>query len=74
LDVTSDGRLTGQPPEECATADQTYTSARVHKITPVSLRELIHEQVRHAIEAVVHEEVTAVLGAAPSEPRGPRRG
>ena len=55
-------------------AEQTKTSPRVHKITPVSLRELIHGHVRHAIEAVVHEEVTTVPGAAPSEPRGPRGG
>ena len=49
-------------------------SERVPEIAPVSLGELIHAQVRGAIEAAVHEELAAALGAAPYERSGTRRG
>jgi len=47
---------------------------RVPEIAPVSLGELIHTQIRGAIEAAVHEELAAALGAAPYERSGRRRG
>jgi hypothetical protein len=37
-----------------------------HEPAPVSLSELIHQQVRVAIEMAVHEELRAVLGATPT--------
>ncbi len=40
----------------------------------VSLGELIHQHVRGAIEAAVHEELQAVLGALPHERSATRRG
>ena len=49
-------------------------SERVPEIAPVSLGELIHAQVRGAIEAAVHEELAAALEAAPYERSGTRRG
>lgn len=49
-------------------------SERAQEIEPVSLGELIHAQIRGAIEAAVHEELAAALGAAPYERRGTRRG
>jgi hypothetical protein len=50
-------------------------SERVPEIAPaVSLGELIHAQLRGAIEAAVHEELAAALEAAPYEPSGTRRG
>ena len=47
---------------------------RVPEIEPVSLGELIHTQIRGAIEAAVHEELAAALGAVPYERTGVRRG
>ena len=47
---------------------------RVPEIAPVSLGELIHTQIRGAIEAAVHEELAAALGAAPYERSRTRRG
>ena len=49
-------------------------SERVPKIEPVPLGELIHAQVRRAIEAAVDEELAVALGAAPYERNGGRRG
>lgn len=49
-------------------------SERAQQIEPVSLGELIHTQIRGAIEAAVHEELAAALGAAPYERTGVRRG
>lgn len=49
-------------------------SERVPEIAPVSLGELIHAQVRGAIEAAVHEELAAALSAAPYQRTGGRRG
>lgn len=49
-------------------------SERAPEIAPVSLGELIHAQIRGAIEAAVHEELAAALGAAPYERSGTRRG
>ena len=47
---------------------------RVQEIEAVSLGELIHAQVRGAIEAAVHEELAVALEAAPYERNGTRRG
>ena len=49
-------------------------AARPHEFEPVSLGELIHEQVRVAIETAVHEELLATLGATPYERSEVRRG
>jgi transposase-like protein len=49
-------------------------SEGVQEIEPVSLGELIHAQVRGAIEAAVYEELAGALGAAPYERNGGRRG
>lgn len=49
-------------------------SERAQQIEPVSLGEMIHTQIRGAIEAAVHEELAAALGAAPYERTGVRRG
>ena len=43
-------------------------------LEPSSLSELIHQQVRVAIEAAVHEELPAALGAAHYERSDVRRG
>ena len=43
------------------------------RLEPASLSELIHQHVRTAIEAAVHEELLAALGAAPYERNGSRR-
>jgi hypothetical protein len=59
------GRPAGRPAEECAIAKGIKKSERVPEIAPVSLGELIHAQVRGAIEAAVHEELAAALEAAP---------
>ena len=48
--------------------------AGAHQLKPVSLSELIHQHVRAAIEAAVHEELLAALGATPYERNGSRRG
>ena len=45
-----------------------------HELEPVSLSELIHQHVRAAVEAAVHEELRAVLGTNPYEHRAVRRG
>jgi hypothetical protein len=45
-----------------------------HELEPVSLGELIHQHVRVAIEAAVHEELLAALGATPYERSKTRRG
>lgn len=49
-------------------------SGRVHEHTPVALGELIHAQVRAAIETAVHEELAIALGAERYERQGTRRG
>jgi transposase-like protein len=41
---------------------------------PAALGELIHAQVRVAIEAAVHEELAIALGAGRDERHGERRG
>ena len=46
---------------------------RAQEIEPVSLGELIHTQIRGAIEAAVHEELAVALEAAPYERNGTRR-
>ena len=48
-------------------------SERVQEIEPVSLGELIHAQVRGAIEAAVHEELAVALEAAPYAHTSPRK-
>ena len=45
-----------------------------HEVALVSLSELIHQHVRLAIEAAVHEELRVVLGATPYERSELRRG
>jgi putative transposase len=45
-----------------------------HELEPVSLSELIHRQVRVAIETAVHEELRTALGAVPYERSDARRG
>jgi len=42
-------------------------SVGAHELEPASLSELIHQQVRVAIETAVHEELRAVLGTSPYE-------
>ena len=46
----------------------------LHEPRPVSLGELIHEHVRHAIEVAVGEELAIALAARPYERNGERRG
>src|SRR5260370_5436153 len=46
----------------------------LHEPRPVSLGELIHEHVRHAIEVAVGEELAIALAAQPYERNGERRG
>ena len=48
--------------------------ARTRELEPVSLSELIHQHVRSAIEAAVHEELRAALATAPYERSEVRRG
>ena len=48
--------------------------AEAHELEPVSLGELIHQHVRVAIEAAVHEELGAALGATLYERSEARRG
>src|SRR3989441_1659377 len=48
--------------------------SEAHELRPVSLSELIHQHVRAAIEAAVHEELLAALGATPDERNGSRCG
>ncbi len=49
-------------------------SVGAHELEPASLSELIHQQVRVAIETAVHEELRAVLGTSPYERSEVRRG
>jgi len=49
-------------------------AAAAHGLEPASLSELIHQHVRTANEAAVHEELLAALGATPYERNGSRRG
>ena len=49
-------------------------AARLHEHVPVSLGELIHAQVRVAIETAVHEELAIALGAGRYERHVERRG
>jgi putative transposase len=49
-------------------------SERLHEDGPVALGELIHAQVRVAIERAVHEELAIALGAGRYERHGARRG
>jgi transposase-like protein len=49
-------------------------AARAQELEPVSLSELIHQHVRAAIEAAVHEEFLTALGATRYERNGSRRG
>src|SRR5712664_1849653 len=49
-------------------------AAAAHGLEPASLSGLIHQHVRTAIEAAVHEELLAALGATPYERNGSRRG
>src|SRR6266699_6898319 len=48
--------------------------ARAQELDPVSLSELIHQQVRAAIEMAVHEELRAALATSPYERSEVRRG
>jgi putative transposase len=48
--------------------------ARAQELEPASLSELIHEHIRVAIEAAVHEELGAALGTSPWERNPVRRG
>src|SRR3989442_3225255 len=68
------GRPARRPPEECAMAERIRKSGRLHEEGPVALGELIHAQVRVAIETAVHEELAIALGAGRYERHGgPRR-
>src|SRR5215831_21403819 len=49
-------------------------AARAQQLEPASLSELIHQHVRAAIEAAVHEELGAALGTSPWERNPVRRG
>jgi len=49
-------------------------SVGADKLEPISLGELIHQHVRVAIEAAVHEELRAALGTSPYERSEVRRG
>jgi putative transposase len=49
-------------------------AARAQELEPVPLSELIHQHVRAAIEAAVHEELLTALGATRYERNGSRRG
>ena len=49
-------------------------SVGAHAVEPVSLSELIHQQVRVAIETAVREELRAALGTTPYERSEVRRG
>ncbi|KRT71746.1 MAG: transposase [Candidatus Rokubacteria bacterium CSP1-6] len=54
--------------------EHTRKRQREHENRFSTLGELIHAQVRRAIETAVHEELLAALGAAPWERSGARRG
>ena len=49
-------------------------SERVHEQPSIALGDLIHAQVRAAIETAVHEELASALGAQRYERHGERRG
>jgi len=49
-------------------------AARAQDLEPLSLSELIHHEVRLAIETAVHEELHAALGATAYERSAGRRG
>jgi hypothetical protein len=68
---------TNTPPARAATggtrhAEGYQQAGRRHELEPVSLSELIHQQVRAAVETAVHEELRAVLGTNPYERRDVR--
>jgi putative transposase len=54
--------------------NSTREAARAQELEPVSLSELIHQHIRFAIEAAVHEELGAALGTSPWERNPVRRG
>ena len=49
-------------------------AARAQELEPLSLSDLIHHEVRVAIETAVHEELCAALGTTPYERSEVRRG
>jgi putative transposase len=55
-------------------AEPIRKSERAHEHSPAALGELIHAQVRAAIELAVHEELALALGAERYERRDDRRG
>jgi hypothetical protein len=63
-----------KPPEECAMAKRIKKSERLPEDRPAALGELIHAQVRVAIETAVHEELSIALGAGRYERHDARRG
>src|SRR3989442_444928 len=68
------GRPARRPPEECAMAKRIKKSERLPEDRPAALGELIHAQVRVAIETAVHEELAIALGAGRYERHDERRG
>src|SRR2546428_10877240 len=68
------GRPARRPPEECAMAKRIKKSERLPEDRPAALGELIHAQVRVAIETAVHEELAIALGAGRYERHDGRRG
>src|SRR5437867_11935927 len=68
------GRPARRPPEECAMAKRIKKSERLPEDRPAALGELIHAQVRVAIETAVHEELAIALGAGRYERHAARRG
>src|SRR5260370_33731488 len=57
------GRPARRPPEECAMAKRIKKSERLPEDRPTALGELIHAQVRVAIETAGHEGLAIALGA-----------
>jgi transposase-like protein len=55
-------------------ANSIREAPRAQELEPASLSELIHQHVRVAIEAAVHEELGAALGTSPWERNPVRRG
>ncbi len=55
-------------------AKRSRKSERLPEDRPATLGELIHAQVRVAIETAVHEELALALGAGRYERHGERRG
>src|SRR2546426_3812504 len=68
------GRRARRPPEECAMAKRIKKSERLPEDRPTALGELIHAQVRVAIETAVHEELAIALGAGRYERHDARCG